>query len=255
MQKMWVCVFLFFLYACSSTYHNNKETYDDYNGKWKMALIDSEYLVSFLDSESAFFEINDDTFSASFGCNVLNGYFPDKNERFHSITVANTKKKCDNSFMQLEEDFIDLLVHVTSYRIKNKQLQFLQDDKVIFVAYQPEAVSSWQNIAGTWRLVFVEGINELKSTYDNKPLTIHISPNEHKVTGNLGCNHFLGIIDKVGEAIAIEKLGASFLICGRHYTYQEDAIFYYLLSSDFSAISDNTLRWWKNNKLVLEMQR
>jgi heat shock protein HslJ len=154
----------------------------------------------------------DGTLAGSAGCNLYKGNFETSgNSISFASPMATTLKLCEESVMAQEKSYLNTLSTVKSFKIVGNQLILTGAGDTQVAIYQAQA----QELAGTtWQvLTYNNGKQAVVSVLIGTSLNVNFG-SDGAISGNSGCNTYLGTYKADGEDISIGPLGSTKKYCG-----------------------------------------
>lgn len=215
-------------------------------------LVDSNYKRGL---PSITFDIEQNRFSGSGGCNRIMGSVTAEGDRLRFGKVASTMMACDN--LDLEKEFLNALENTVNYKVNGNELMLANPDKVLLIFYDPamelkertveDAIVDYR-LNDIWVLETINDLQADEKNYMKGLPMIEIHINEMSFMGNGGCNSINGKFESIGDHIKFGPVASTRMICpGNH----ESEFLKALSNSDSFKIENNRLYLMQHGKTLI----
>lgn len=149
------------------------------------------------------------SYSASMGCNTLNGAYTQDGKAIHLKAGMSTQMMCDPETMKLESAFSGILNRKYTLESTDNGFTFKENGQVI-LKIKAQTTSEELAFLGKhkWKLFSLHGVG---MDYGN--VTLEFNANEKRVFGNSGCNNFNGPITIEGNKLIFGVLARTLMAC------------------------------------------
>ncbi len=146
------------------------------------------------------------------GCNRLNGRFElQKDNVIKFSPLAVTKMACLNTG-KMESDFLVALNKTSKWIIRNQELYFYEEDKLLVKFASVDAALA--KLEGNWELNYISGIRiAFDGLYPEKKPFIRFDLANSKINGNTGCNGFSSKYSIKGNTIKFAPGISTMMAC------------------------------------------
>jgi len=223
------------------------------NQKWTLTRINGKAV----NSDLVFINLDEkgNKFNGSGGCNGIFGSFSyaPKSRSLTIGNIASTMMACsDEKVNKLESEFTKALGDQT-FRLETSgtTLTFYKG-KVKALEFRTEANNAndiWNFIGkNRWKLIQMEGL-----TQENSPITISFNIEDHRFSGNSGCNNYFGSYEAGSTSIAFGSAASTRRACMDQALNEMERKFLNILGGkNFKFdVADQTLNLYQNDRLVL----
>ena len=192
------------------------------------------------------------TVAGSTGCNRLTGSFElmkDNAIKFSPLAV--TKMACMNSG-DVESNFLSALSKTNKWIIRNRELYFYEEDKLLVKFASVDAVVA--KLEGNWELNYISGSRiAFDGLYPEKKPFIRFDLANSQINGNTSCNGFSSKYTINGNNIKFSPGISTMMACPGN---GEKAFAEMLLKVNRYALSDdNTLTFLMDDVAVMRFVR
>ncbi len=224
-----------------------------YEGQWLIGRINGDAVMTGPEQAKPTLTIQDARMNSSFGCNQINGNWPEAGEPFGP--QMSTRMACPPPVAEMEQQYNQAMTGANGYRIEHGRLQILAGDNVVVEAFRAVPASQYAGWSGTWSLDKLAGVDSIQGLYDGRPPYLMLDMNEGRANGNSGCNQFFASVTPAGDALWLQQAGMTLVACPDNLARQEQKMMTHFAEADRTVEQDGKLQWWKGDTLLLEFSR
>lgn len=245
MKKLFVTTLLIlgsFLGFANGIPYNNKLVLTELNGK----KIDTRNVYLAIEKDSK-------TIVGRSGCNSFNINYKDYgNDKCIKIGEGiTTLMGCDEITMQLEQNF--------NQTLHNRKVRIVEKNNVVyFKNWIGRTIAKFEKQTPESALKFIAShdwklyqLNHVGMDYGKA--SIKFDMENMRVSGNSGCNNFMGTFTLSGDTITFSQMGSTKMACMDEQANKTETELLQLLSQGEFRFdtADQTLNLYKDNKLVI----
>lgn len=242
-----ISVLSLFMLSCTSTQKtqvnpmSNADTQLLTGWTWKLTELDRNSVPDKINGKEPFLTFSDTTnrFSASAGCNLMNGHFslPGKNKIKFSQSLS-TLMACPD--MEIESRLAEVIREANQFYIQGNLLTLSKGGTKVLAHFERiEENTTRHALNGSWQVDYISGIRiAFDGLYPDKKPEIHFNLPETKATGHSSCNSFSTNFHLDGSNIRFEYPASTRMFCPGE---GESTFFSILKKINKFSISDNVL--------------
>lgn len=223
------------------------------DGQWTIGRLQGEAIRLGSGDNQAELTIAQGKMQAYFGCNRINGQWPEAGQSFGP--QMSTRMGCQQPVAGYEQRYNQAMAKATGYQVQHGRLQILNNDQVILEAYKPTSLDNFRQADGNWSLVSLRGMADIVSMNDEKAPELSIDITEGKADGDSGCNRFFGKLTAAGDALWLDSAGMTMMACPEPMSKQEQLLMSAFSQADHTTVDDDKLQWWQGDSLLVEYQK
>lgn len=217
-KKLLFSASLFLFTACSlfnKTQQSGMQNVSDLNAKWRIISIEDKAIDKKVNGKKPLFSFDlvKKEYSAITGCNNLMGGFELKAPNKIKFTRGmSTMMACDN--MEVEHGLSRILTHISTYKVSNDTLSFLDAKKVIKAQFELKKEDNSALLKGKWELDYIGFTNKSpEELYTAKKPTLEFNPKEETLVGNGSCNNYSGTYKIDGHKLKFGAIASTKMAC------------------------------------------
>lgn len=233
---------LFLLSGCSLFQNKSqslKYSASDLNAKWNILSIENKAVDQKVNGKEPLlnFDLAKKEYSAITGCNNLMGGFELKAPNKIKFSQGmSTMMACEN--MEVEQGLSRIFPLVSTYKISNDTLSFLDAKKGIKAQFKLKKEDKSSQLEGKWELDYIGLTNQnLEQLFQAKKPTLEFNTKEGTLVGNGGCNNYSGTFQNDGHKLKFGAIASTKMACP---SMQGESIYFKNLAkiSSFSVNDD-----------------
>lgn len=225
------------------------------NAKWHILSIENKSIDKKVNGKEPVFsfDLAKNEYAAITGCNNLMGGFELKSSnKIKFSRGVSTMMACDN--MEVEQGLSKILPLVTSYKISNDTLSFLDAKKALKAQFKLKKEDKSAQLKGKWELDYIglteKSINEL---FSNKKPTLEFNIKEETLVGNGGCNNYSGTYKVDAHRLKFGAIASTKMACS--YLEGESAYFKNLERISSFSVDENHLTLITDDITILRFKK
>ena len=227
----------------------------DLNAKWHILTIENKSIDKKVNGKEPIFsfDLANKEYAAITGCNNLIGGFELKStNKIKFERGISTMMACEN--MEVEQGLSRILPLITTYKINQDTLSFLDGKKVIKAQFKLKRENTAVLLEGKWELDYLgltnKSLDQLFPT--NKP-TLSFNTKEETLVGNGGCNNYSGTYKAQAHKLNFGAIASTKMACP---SLEGESVYFKNLEkiSSFS-IQDNQLTLITDDIAVLRFKK
>ncbi|MCA5006065.1 META domain-containing protein [Sphingobacterium bovistauri] len=203
------------LSGCSILQNKTPSNASDLNAKWHIISIENKTIDKKVNGKEPIFsfDLAKQEYAAITGCNNLMGGFELKSKNNIKFTRGvSTMMACNN--MEVEQGLSKILPLISSYKISNDTLSFIDTKKNIKAQFKLKHEDNSSQLQGKWELDYL-GLSSktLEQLFNSRKPTIEFDIKEETLVGNGGCNNYSGTYNVNGHKINFGAIAATKMAC------------------------------------------
>lgn len=240
--------------SCGLIKKNNTEINELLFSKWKVVEINNSKVPEQINGNdhNIIFNKSNSQYSASTGCNTLNGGYSITGNKINFSSGISTLMACQD--MSLEDGLKKALPEIAKYTILENTLH-LQDKKgATIVKLKLANKTDTKNLTGTWELDYLaEPGKSMQDLFQNQRPTITFDHKEKTFSGQGPCNRYSGTFTSENHKIDFGMIASTKMACPT--LAGESAYFKALDKANTYSIQENTLTFIMGDIAILRFKK
>lgn len=181
--------------------------------KWQLIELDGKPITGEVNGKMPYLNFlpNESRYSATGGCNTMNGEYKFTGNRKIEFTRGiSTLMACED--MESDRALAGVFEKTKKYSLENDVLSFYEGGKNALAKFK--AIEAGANLVGTWELDYISGAEEsINQLFPQKKPTMIFQEDLKEVSGKGGCNRYSSQVEVAGKKISFSGALATKMAC------------------------------------------